>query len=295
MKSLVVLIYLLMLTAFACNTDKEGYKTTESGLKYKFISSSEGRKAEIGDRMKMHIAYYTSWDSLLYDSKVFGDSLAVELVNPTFPGGVEEGFAMMSPGDSALFKVSADSLFEKTFMGALPVYMKKGESVYFRVKLFDIVPGAIVDSLARVKDIEMRREEFRKLEKYLSDNNMEGVMPTKNGAYLSVTKAGSGDYPQTGDTVYVEYTGTLIDGTVFDKSVDADPPFSFVLGNGMVIEGWEECMPLMNAGSEAKMVLPSDLAYGSENIGMLPGYSSLIFDVKIIKIVKGKKNLNQHE
>lgn len=287
--SISLCFLMLVIALCSCNTDNEGFRTAESGLKYKFISSSKGIRPEEGDVMQMHIAYFTDKDSVLYDSRTYIDSMRVVLVKPTFTGGVEEGFAMMSPGDSARFKVSADSLFEKTFHSELPIYMKPGSSVYFSVKLFAIIPKAVNDSLEKVKDIESRKAEFSKLETFLEQNNMD-VMPTRNGAYLSISKPGSGDYPRKGDTIFVEYTGTLIDGTVFDKSVGKQPPFSFVLGENMVIEGWEECMPLLNKGSVARMVLPSDLAYGSENIGMLPGYSSLVFDVEILNIRKGKQN-----
>jgi FKBP-type peptidyl-prolyl cis-trans isomerase len=87
----------------------------------------------------------------------------------------------------------------------------------------------------------------------------------------------------------VLYTGRLIDGTIFDHRNDPANPLSFVLGQQAVIEGWEECMPLLNKGSVARMVIPSDLAYGNEEIGLLKPYSTLIFDVEITDIRKPVK------
>lgn len=276
-------IITLLLIVVSCNSNKQKTKTTESGLQYQFIVSNEGQKPSIGDVLNMRIVYATPSDSILYDSKSYNDSFSVVLVKPTFIGGVEEGFAMMSPGDSAHFIVSADSLFEKTFMGSLPLYLKNGDKIFFKVKLHSFKTKALVDSVNSAKDIAMRRMEFAMLDTFLVNNKMD-VMPTRNGAYLSIIKPGKGPNPKDGDTVFVEYTGRLLDGTVFDKSVGKTPPFSFVLGNKMVIEGWEECIPYLNKGAEARMVLPSDLAYGGDTLGLLPGYSSLVFDVKILDI-----------
>ncbi len=268
-----------------CSKDKDGYSTLESGLKYKFVKSNKGVKPAIGDVMDMVICYYTPYDSLLYDSRLVKDSFTVVLVAPTFTGGVEEGFAMMSAGDSALFKVRADSLFEKTFFTTVPSYLKPEDEIKFQVKINKIISKAYADSMKQAIDRRMRQEEFLLLEAYLTANNLD-VSPTPNGAYLSITKPGTGPYPAKGDSVFVVYTGRLIDGTVFDKMQDKSNPLSFVLGQNNVIEGWEECMPLLNKGSVATMVIPSDLAYGGDEVGLLKPYSSLVFEVEIVDIRK---------
>lgn len=266
-----------------CNKDSEGFRTAQSGLKYKFIRSGNGTKPQLGDVMIMHISYYSPADSLLYDSRNVKDSFTVNLVSPTFSGGVEEGFAMMGTGDSAHFKVRADSLFTRTFQTVVPSHYAPDAEIRFHVALHRIIPKSFNDSILMARDIELRRKEFDMIEVFLKKNNMD-VMPTQNGAYLSISKPGNGDYPRTGDTIFVEYTGRLLDGTVFDSSVNAGKPFSFVLGNQAVIKGWEECIPLLNKGSIARMVIPSDLAYGAEDYRELKGYSTLVFDVEIIDI-----------
>ena len=268
----------------ACKTDKEGFLKTQNGLKYKFIHSGEGDKPVLGDIMIMSILYKTPSDSILFNSDVKSDSFAVKLVDPTFMGGVEEGFAMMSPGDSAHFKISADSLFEKTFHSQLPAYLKKGNEVVFQVRLKDIIRKSVNDSIQNVLDISLRQAEFQKIDTFLRNNNMD-IMPTENGAYLLITKQGSSDFPRKGDTVTVSYKGMRLDRTVFDSSSN----FSFVLGANKVIPGWEECMPLLNKGSEARMVLPSDLGYGAKPYGSLPGYSTLVFDVTVRDIAPGPR------
>jgi FKBP-type peptidyl-prolyl cis-trans isomerase len=273
----------VMLFMASCGKDGEGFQKTKSGLKYKFIRSGSGTKPQPGDIMLMHIKYFSAGDSLIYDSRNIKDSFTVVLVEPTFQGGVEEGFAMMGTGDSAHFKVRADSLFTKTFLTTLPVSYQPDDEIRFHVSLQRIIPKSLNDSILMARDIEMRRREFEQIELFLKQNNMD-VMPTENGAYLSISKAGSGEYPKAGDTVVVSYTGRLLDGTVFDSSVDPEKPFSFVLGRQTVIQGWEECIPLLNKGTVARMVIPSDLAYGAEDYRELKGYSTLVFDVEIIDI-----------
>lgn len=286
----IILIGSLMFFLFSsCGKDGEGYQKTKSGLKYKFITSGSGTKPQLGDVMIMHIKYFSPTDSLLYDSRNIKDSFTVNLVEPTFIGGVEEGFAMMGVGDSAHFKIRADSLFIKTFLTSVPEHYQPDSEIRFHVSLQRIIPKSVNDSIKMARDIELRRREFEMIEAFLKQNNMD-VMPTQNGAYLSISKGGNGPYPVAGDTVFVEYTGRLLDGTVFDSSVGAEKPFSFVLGTQSVIQGWEECIPLLNKGSIARMVIPSDLAYGAEDYRELKGYSTLVFDVEITDVKGPGKN-----
>lgn len=285
----ILLGCLALLLCSSCGKDSEGFQKTKSGLKYKFITAGNGTKPQLGDVMIMHIRYYSPTDSLLYDSRNVRDSFTVNLVEPTFMGGVEEGFAMMGTGDSAHFKVRADSLFIKTFLTTVPESYQPDAEIRFHVSLLRIIPKAFNDSLKMARDIELRRKEFEMIEAFLKQNNMD-VMPTQNGAYLSISKAGNGPYPVAGDTVFVEYTGRLLDGTVFDSSVGAEKPFSFVLGTQSVIQGWEDCIPLLNKGSIARMVIPSDLAYGADDYRELKGYSTLVFDVEITDIRSAAAN-----
>jgi FKBP-type peptidyl-prolyl cis-trans isomerase FkpA len=287
----VTVALVLFLVCFASckskrNTDTEGYFSTPSGLRYKFIDDKKGSNPGLGDIMLIHILYKTDKDSVLFNSATDSDSFKVKLVEPTFTGGVEEGFAMMSPGDSALFKVSADSLFRKTFRSQLPSYLTPGRMIYFQVKMKSIIPKHVLDSIHHFQDIENRKKEFAELEKYLQLNNMD-VQPTENGVYMVVKEPGTGDNPVVGDTIFAEYEGRMLNGNVFDKSHDQDQPFKFVLGRNMVIQGWEEAIPLLRKGARATMVIPSDLAYGAEQFGKLPPYSTLVFDVYIKEIKKG--------
>ena len=111
----------------------------------------------------------------------------------------------------------------------------------------------------------------------------DGMEQTESGLYYKINREGSGDYPSKGKNVSVHYRGMLLDGTVFDSSYQRNQPIVFPLGMGQVIKGWDEGIALLKRGSSAKLVVPSELAYGSKGAGgVIPPDASLIFEVELI-------------
>lgn len=128
----------------------------------------------------------------------------------------------------------------------------------------------------------LAEEEMKLLEEYIAANNIT-VKPTSSGLYYIETLEGSGEQAVGGKTVTVHYTGKLIDGTVFDSSVGRSP-FSFQLGVGKVIPGWDEGVAMMKVGGKATLIIPSSLGYGTSGSGKIPPYSTLIFDVELLSM-----------
>ena len=95
---------------------------------------------------------------------------------------------------------------------------------------------------------------------------------------------GKGAEAVNGKAVTVHYTGTLKDGTKFDSSVDRKEPFTFSLGSGQVIKGWEQGIPGMKVGGKRKLTIPPELAYGNTAVGAIPANSTLIFDVELLDV-----------
>ena len=120
---------------------------------------------------------------------------------------------------------------------------------------------------------------------FLANNaKQEGVVVTESGLQYLVVKEGSGKKAGPNDVVTVHYTGRLIDGTVFDSSVERGEPATFAVGQ--VIAGWVEGLQLMSEGAAYRLFIPSELAYGEHGTGPIQPNSALIFDVQLIKVGK---------
>lgn len=111
------------------------------------------------------------------------------------------------------------------------------------------------------------------------------VRTLEGGLQVQDLKEGSGPEAKAGDTVAVHYTGTLADGTKFDSSLDRGQPFSFTLGAGMVIRGWDLGVAGMKVGGSRKLVIPPALAYGDRGAGsVIPPGATLTFTVELLAI-----------
>lgn len=125
-------------------------------------------------------------------------------------------------------------------------------------------------------------------------NNSEASQPaadsakptTPAGLKIEDIKVGSGAAAKAGDTVTVHYTGTLTNGKKFDSSKDHGQPFTFHLGAGEVIKGWDQGVAGMKVGGVRKLTIPPDLAYGNRDVGggLIPANSTLLFEVELLKI-----------
>jgi FKBP-type peptidyl-prolyl cis-trans isomerase len=108
---------------------------------------------------------------------------------------------------------------------------------------------------------------------------------TGTGLQIIDIEVGSGSSPQTGQTVMVHYTGWLADGTKFDSSIGRGQPFSFMIGTGLVIKGWDEGVATMKVGGKRRLIIPPELGYGAGgNPPVIPANAQLIFDIELLEI-----------
>lgn len=120
------------------------------------------------------------------------------------------------------------------------------------------------------------------LEMATEDSN---IVTTDSGLQYIDLEEGTGATPETGQTVFVHYTGTLEDGTKFDSSLDRNQPFSFKIGRGQVIRGWDEGLSTMKVGGKRRLIIPPDLGYGARGAGgVIPPNATLLFDVELLRI-----------
>jgi FKBP-type peptidyl-prolyl cis-trans isomerase FkpA len=280
---------------FSCGKEPN-YKTADSGLKYYFYEDKEGQNAKVGDFVTLNFIYKTSKDSVLRNTWKDGNPIQVEVQPSSFKGGLEDGLQMLSVGDSASFQISADSLFKKTFMAPMPAFIDSGSALTFVMKVLKVQNRAEFEK-DQAKMMEERKQKLEQqmskqkdideslIKDFVSKNGIKATR-TNSGVYYSIIEKGKGSTPKAGQKVLVNYTGKLLNGSVFDSSVGKEP-LEFAVGVGQVIPGWDEGISLLNEGAKAVLVIPSSLAYGPMQMGeKIPPFSVLFFEVELVKIKK---------
>lgn len=274
----------------------KGFTASPNNLVYKLVRSTKSdRSAQMSDVLSFRAQYFitkNNQDSLLFDSKVNpGGLVTLQLSAPTYKGDLMEGLAMMHLGDSATFLVPADSFFIKTVqLEHLPPFIQAGEKIRFEIGMVKIntmeemqKKQAVLDSISQ---IEMKTQNDKEMQVLLAKMAEKGdsQTPEPSGLIIIQRQKGNGVKPVAGQKVSVHYTGTLLDGTVFDSSVQRNEPIAFTLGEGQVIKGWDEGIAAIEVGGKATLMIPSWLAYGARAMGPIPANSSLMFEVELVKI-----------
>jgi len=294
--SMAIVAVLMVGSLAACteNSPYPGYKKTASGLYYQFYTQNEGVLPQIGDLMDVAIKCYVN-DSVFPIAAT--DENTMQLVEPLFAGDLFEGLAMMHEGDSASFIVNIDSTFIKMFgYPSLPEEYLPTDVMRFELRLDDCYPES---EFPQHYGAKMKKEADKRIAKMKADNpeqteaaaqalaeylaaNKVVAEPTESGLYYVMTQEGNGEKPEVGQVVQVHYTGKLLDGTVFDSSVDRGEPISIPIGVGQVIPGWDEGIRMMSKGEKGVLYIPYYLAYGERDAGMIPPFSNLVFEVELI-------------
>ena len=293
--SMAAMALMMAGTLCACteNNPYPGYEKNQNGLYYQFFTQNEGELPQVGDLIEVKICCMINDSTPLIPNT----QNMMKLQEPSFPGDLNEGLAMMHKGDSASFIVNTDSTFKYLFMQpTLPAEFNSTDVMRFEIKVVDFMPEKVyAQNFANdVKNRNAQRaaqlqndyadetaKAAKELAEYLMKNKIEAV-PTESGLYYVVTEPGNGEKPEVGKPVTMHYTGKLLNGTVFDSSVERDQPFQFVLGVGQVIPGWDEGVQLMTKGEKGLLYIPYYLAYGERDMGDIPPFSNLIFEVELI-------------
>ena len=289
---------MLMLGIMSACTEKSpypGYQKSATGLYYQFFNQNkDAAQPQVGDLMDLAICCTVNDTTFIVPNTV--NTLPLEA--PLFAGDFYEGMAMMHKGDSASFIVDIDSTFIKWFhQTSLPAEFNSTDVMRFEVRLDDFYPESeYAPRLAAKikKDIDARIEKMKadhpeetataaqQLTEYLAKNKVM-VDPTPSGLYYVQTQEGNGEKPEVGMMAQVHYTGKLLDGTVFDSSIERGEPISFPLGVGQVIPGWDEGIMMMSKGEKGVLYIPYYLAYGDRQAGdKITPFSNLMFEVELV-------------
>ncbi len=272
----IALLLILSVILFACNEYK-GYKKTESGLYYKFFSQNlSGYVPQNDDVLTINIEIRTKEDSVIQSYK----KITTMMQPSKFQGDIFEALAMMHESDSASFIINAEKYFNAYNYGIKPAFINEKTMLWFTISISKIETAAQY----KAKSLQvMVDQEKQFIEKYIADNKIT-TAPAESGLYYIEKKKGKGSNPTAGQTCVVNYKGMLLDGTVFDSSIGREP-FTFHLGKGEVIKGWDEGIAMMKKGGKALFIIPSSIGYGDRGAGeMIPPYSPLVFEVELLDI-----------
>lgn len=258
-----------------------------SGLYFIESQPGKGIKIDTGAWVKTHFSVTLIDGKQVFSTIDRGEPMEFEFGKRFDTPGFEEGVSKMVKGGKATLIVPSKIAFGETGRGAM---VPPFSTVIYDVEVVDVQSKADHDKQAaekkKAESLKLennKKQEGELMKKYLADHKIT-TKPTASGLIFIEKVKGTGANAAAGKKVKVHYTGTLLDGTKFDSSRDRDEPFEFVLGQGQVIKGWDEGIAMMNVGGKATLVIPSTIAYGERDMGQIPPYSTLVFEVELMDV-----------
>jgi len=238
--------------------DEDDLTTTDSGLQYYDIVEGEGDMPQIGQEVVPHyVAWVQEGEVFIARSADQGGDLTFAIGSDTVFPGWEEGITTMRKGGKRLLIIPPDLALGDEGGGRIP----PGATLIMEVELVDILP--------LVTPTAIDEADFTVTESGLK--------------YYDIVE-GDGAVAESGNDVTVNYTGWLTNNVKFDSSLDSGQPFTFTLGTGGVIPGWDEGVAGMKVGGKRQLIIPAELGYGETGGGTIPPNATLIFEVELLDV-----------
>lgn len=277
---------LVMLAIVASCSTSERNTETPSGIELEFFQQGDAadqlRNAYV---IEMNAHFRTSAGQEIVKSKP-GEPIAMRydsLMTTEQAGLLKEVLAAIRVGDSLYCELPAKNFWEKSFERPLPDSIAADEVI--QINMGVQAQMTIPEYQKMIAEKEQKRnegkftEEREALYQYLEDNNIE-TLSSETGLRYVIENQTDGIYPEEGQMVSVKYKGMLLNGSVFDEGT-----YTFPLGRGQVIKGWDIGMSFFRLGERGMLYIPSELGYGSRGSGArIPPFSSLVFEVETVDI-----------
>lgn len=264
------------------------YQKTAGGMPYQLFPGKDTQVAKSGEYLKLHLLQQIN-DSVYFTT---GNKipLYVPMGGQSQPYDISELWGKLHVGDSVIATQMMDTFIKRMPPGNLPPQFKNGDRIITKFKVLGILAN---DSLKRLDEEKETKayavRESKEVEAFLG-KKLAGLQRTPSGAFVEIITPGSGELIQAGNFVSVNYTGSTFAGKVFDSNTDTTfkhvEPLRFSVGVGQMIKGFDEAMPFMRKGGEAKVYIPSTLGYGAAPPPGAPikPYEHLIFDFTVLDV-----------
>lgn len=288
-------------------TSCEKTKTTSDGIEYTYIKEGK-EKPKNGEFVVYHFTAKTGKDSTFISSYDQPTPAYLQYNDSTESlSGIDEIFLGLKSGDSIVINSTAEKVFGAE---GLPPFLEKDENISISIGVVDVLEEQVFqdyfNDLAEAnqkkeseKSAVQLKEDIKILEDYIAENNLDATK-TESGLFYVIEEEGTGPQVEEGNTISVNYTGYVLDGTIFDTSIEKVAkesntfmegrpyePIEFEVGMGRVIPGWDEGLQYLKEGSKAKLLIPSTLAYGNRQASeVIKANSVLIFDVEVTDVQK---------
>lgn len=283
-----------------------GFKQGPAGILYNVHSEKSKTKIKEGDFVSAFLVLKNDADSVIYSAYEAGQPQYLVVQPAPFKGDLMDGIKLIGEGDSATFKIVADSVFKGG--QKRPDSFKSSKYIVYDMKIVKVIPkGTLTDEVfqrtistyVRGQLEDVKKQEPAKIQKYIADNKLNAVK-TDSGLYYVITKKGNGPLIAPGDTAVVNYAGKLLNGKMFDSNVREEAvkgklegvemrtfqPIRFAVGQDPVIVGWHQGFQLLNKGARATLIIPSSLGYAEQGMrDVIPPNAPLVFDVEVVDII----------
>lgn len=298
MRNIFFLLAATALLALACQSSDKS--VTESGYPYEHLIKNGGATPQIGEYVSFHVQMRNQ-DSVVFTSRSQPNIPKMLIPEPITDANPQrrvsplvDALKLMSEGDSLTLFYPIDTLPQK------PKGFEDAQYMIYDIVLEDIMSAeenkAQMDAQRKEEEakravIQAREAEVAAMveetaKKYTAGQLNGEIQTTESGLKYIIHEEGTGNTPQTRQTVRVQYYGALTDGKMFDNSFKRGAAFSFPLGVGRVIRGWDEGIALLKKGGKATFFIPSEMGYGEAGSPPnIPGNSELIFYVEMEDIL----------
>ena len=281
---------ILFITLFSC-VDRE--KVLDNGVELKYFKNGSGQEIEDGQIVMINLQYF-DYDGNELLNKVGNDPVVLQKDSSWESNGIIYNVIdNLVKGDSVFFQLTTEQFFKNAPQSVEVPDSVKNKMISFYCGIQDVMSQNEFEDFQRIQYEKMQQEmeqqsndqlsiDLELIDNYLKEKNITAKSADSGLRYV-ITKMGSGENAAPGDNVTVHYTGMLLNGEKFDSSLDRNQPFSFQLGQGMVIRGWDEGITYFNKGSEGTLYIPSTLGYGASGAGgVIPPNAVLIFEIQVL-------------